>query len=77
LNIATGATTSFREIAQAVVKESGRSVPITSAPRSGPPPHDGYRPFDNAACRAAFPDFSFVPLTEGLAKAQHAETASG
>jgi UDP-glucose 4-epimerase len=76
LNVATGVTTSFREIAQEVVKASGRSVPISSAPRSGPLPHNGYRPFDNAACRAAFPDFAFVPLREGLAKVQHQETAS-
>jgi nucleoside-diphosphate-sugar epimerase len=76
LNVATAVTASFREIAQEVVKASGRSVAINHAPRSGPLPHNGYRPFDNTACRTAFPDFSFAPLKEGLAKAQREETGS-
>jgi UDP-glucose 4-epimerase len=76
LNIATAVTSSFREIAEEVIKASGRSVAISRAPRSGAPPHNGYRPFDNAACRTAFPDFAFVPLKEGLAKAQREEIGS-
>src|SRR5262249_34300114 len=68
LNIATGTTTSFREIAETVVRLSRRPVPITELPRTGPMPHNGYRAFDIAACRAAFPDFSFVPLQGGLRK---------
>ncbi len=73
LNAATGVVSSFRDIAEAVVTLSGRAVPIKETPRSGPMPHNGYRAFDIAACRAAFPDFSFVPLVEGLARAQRAE----
>jgi UDP-glucose 4-epimerase len=73
LNVATAVTTSFREIAQQVVSVSGRSVAINHTPRSGPLPHNGYRPFDNAACRAAFPDFAFVALDVGLARAQREE----
>jgi UDP-glucose 4-epimerase len=76
LNVATAVTASFRDIAAQVVKASGRSVAINHAPRSGPLPHNGYRPFDNAVCRAAFPDFAFVPLKEGLARAQREETAA-
>jgi hypothetical protein len=38
-------------------------------------PHNGYRPFDIAACRAAFADFIFTALPEGIAKVQR-ETAS-
>jgi len=45
-------------------------VAIKAGPRSGPMPHNGYRPFDIAACRAAFPDFNFTPLAEGIAKTQ-------
>jgi UDP-glucose 4-epimerase len=74
LNIATGTVTSFRDIAQSVVRLSGRALRIEETPRSGPMPHNGYRPFDIAACRAAFPDFGFVPLGEGLARAWRAET---
>jgi len=70
LNIATGQVASFREIADTVVRLSGRPVPIRETERSGPMPHNGYRPFDTADCRAAFPDFAFTPLTEGLALAQ-------
>ena len=40
-------------------------------------PHDGYRPFDIAACRAAFPDFHYTPLAEGLARVQKAEFGHG
>ena len=32
-------------------------------------PHNGYRPFDIAASRAAFPDFAYTPLEDGLVKA--------
>jgi UDP-glucose 4-epimerase len=68
LNIATGQTASFREIAEMVVRLSGGSVPIRETPRTGPMPHLGYRPFDITACRTAFPDFAFVPLEQGLSK---------
>jgi nucleoside-diphosphate-sugar epimerase len=69
LTVATGTVTSFREIADLVVKLTGRDVEIVEAPRSGPMPHNGYRAFDTAACRAAFPDFAYSPLTQGLASA--------
>jgi hypothetical protein len=38
-------------------------------------PHNGYRPFDIAACRAAFPDFSYTVLNDGLARAIRDESA--
>jgi UDP-glucose 4-epimerase len=66
LNIATGTTASFREIAEMVVALSGRAVRIEESPRTQPMPHLGYRPFDIASCRSAFPDFSFSPLKQGL-----------
>jgi UDP-glucose 4-epimerase len=74
LNVATGAVASFREIAEIVVRISGRAVPIQETPRSGPMPHNGYRPFDPAGCCAAFPDFRYVNLSEGLSRV-HADTA--
>jgi len=70
LNIATGAVHSFRSIAEMVVAAAGSKVVITSTPRLGPMPHNGYRPFDPAACRAAFPDFSYVGLPEGIRRVQ-------
>jgi nucleoside-diphosphate-sugar epimerase len=70
LNIATGTVHSFREIAEWVVAEARARVAIKETARTGPMPHDGYRPFDITACRAAFPDFQYTPLTEGIARAQ-------
>jgi UDP-glucose 4-epimerase len=60
LNVATGAVHSFRDIALKFTSN------VKGSPRSGPMPHNGYRPFDPAATRAAFPDFRYTPLDEGL-----------
>jgi UDP-glucose 4-epimerase len=70
LNIATGNVHSFREIAEMVVANAPRKVAIKGSPRSGPIPHNGYRPFDIAGCRAAFSDFAYTPLADGIAKVQ-------
>ena len=72
LNIATGEVHSFREIAERIVTLSGTRIAIRSSPRAGPMPHGGYRPFDAAATRAAFPDFRYTPLARGLALSQEA-----
>ncbi len=77
LNIATGAVHSFRSIAEMVVAAAASKVAITSTPRSGPMPHNGYRPFDPAACRAAFPDFSYVGLPEGIRRVQREMEQAG
>lgn len=66
LNIATGHVTSFRQIAEAVVRIAPNKVPIVSTERSGVMPHNGYRPFDIAGCRGAFPDFSYTRIEAGL-----------
>jgi UDP-glucose 4-epimerase len=66
LNVATGTVRSFRDIAQMVAAFFKPPTIIKTAPRKGPMPHRGYRPFDIAACRNAFPAFSYLPLEEGL-----------
>jgi nucleoside-diphosphate-sugar epimerase len=66
LNIATGEVHSFRAIAEMAVALAPKPVPIRGTPRSGPMPHNGYRPFDIGLCRAVFPDFRYTPLSEGL-----------
>lgn len=66
LNIASGEVHSFRTVAEKIVKLSGNQVPIKGSPRSGPMPHNGYRPFDISACHAAFPDFRVTSLDRGL-----------
>jgi nucleoside-diphosphate-sugar epimerase len=67
LNIATGEVHSFRDIAEQVARLSGKPFSIRRSPRVGPIPHNGYRPFDITACRAAFPNFEFTTLGHGLA----------
>jgi nucleoside-diphosphate-sugar epimerase len=66
LNIATGSVHSFRDIADEVAASAEKDVAIKASPRSGPMPHNGYRPFDITASRRAFPDFNYMPLGEGL-----------
>ncbi len=73
LNAATGRVWSFREIADIVVAQFAVRVPIETRPRSGPMPHNGYRPFEIAACQAAFPSFQYTSLPDGLFKVR-AET---
>lgn len=66
LNIATGEVVTFRAIAEQVIQLSARPPKIKGTPRVGPMPHNGYRPFDVTASHAAFPDFRYTMLTEGL-----------
>jgi nucleoside-diphosphate-sugar epimerase len=70
LNIATGTVHSFRSIAEQVVALASHKVRISGSPRNGPMPHNGFRPFDPGAAKAAFPDFAFTPLEVGLARSQ-------
>jgi hypothetical protein len=44
------------------------TVPIVETPRTQPMPHGGYRAFAITASTAAFPDFSYTPLSQGLAR---------
>jgi UDP-glucose 4-epimerase len=69
LNIASGEVHSFRDVADMTVALAGTKTAIKPSPRSGPMPHNGYRPFDVAATKAAFPDFHYTPLREGLRRA--------
>lgn len=71
LNVATGTVKSFRDIAQMVAAHFNPPIIIKTTPRKGPMPHRGYRPFDITACRNAFPDFSYLPLEEGLKRMDH------
>jgi nucleoside-diphosphate-sugar epimerase len=73
LNIATGTVASFRGLAEKAVALSQRAVEIKTSPRTGPMPHNGYRPFDAAATSAAFPDFHYTAIDVGLARAQQQE----
>jgi nucleoside-diphosphate-sugar epimerase len=73
LNIATGSVATFRAVAEKVAALAPRRVPITAAPRNGPMPHNGYRPFDPAATLVALPGFRYTTIDAGLARAQQQE----
>jgi nucleoside-diphosphate-sugar epimerase len=69
LNIATGEVYSFRDIAERVAAMAKPVVAVRGTPPQGEMPHGGYRPFDIAACRRAFPDFRYTSLADGLNRA--------
>jgi nucleoside-diphosphate-sugar epimerase len=71
LNVATGEVHTFKSVAEKVAALSGnKAVTVKGSPRVGPMPHNGYRAFDIALFRKAFPDFKYTPLADGLKKAQ-------
>ena len=76
-NAVSGEVVSFRELAEHAAAAFEPRVPIKVSPRSGPMPHDGYRPFDNRAVLAAFPGFRFKSWREGLAAAQARQKQDG
>ncbi len=67
LNAATGTVISFREAAEMVTSHFENAPEIKGSPRSGPMPHNGYRPFDPAATLVAFPDFAYTLPADGFA----------
>jgi UDP-glucose 4-epimerase len=64
LNLVTGVSTSFRDIAQMIASRSG--VEVKSQPRQGPRPHLQHRFFDITHRLKVFPTFRPMPLAEGL-----------
>ena len=77
LNAATGVITSFRDVAQMAIDIAGAKIAIHDTVRNGAMPHNGYRAFNPQATKAAFPDFSYTPLAQGLAAAQQEEFGHG
>jgi len=69
LNLATGRSVSYAELAVKVAALFERPIDVGATPRKTPITH---RHFDVAAVRKAFPTFTFTPLDRGLAKA-HSE----
>ncbi|MDE1145075.1 MAG: NAD(P)-dependent oxidoreductase [Azospirillaceae bacterium] len=73
LNLATGQSVSYHDLANRVAACFTRPVDIICTPRKTPATH---RHFDISALRRAFPDFRFTPLDQGLAKV-HADMMEG
>jgi nucleoside-diphosphate-sugar epimerase len=65
LNIATGRSASFREVAELVIALSPRPVEIRGTHRQNPITH---RHFDITDCLKAFPEFHHISLRDGLAR---------
>ena len=72
LNVATGVSISFHDIAHMTAALFSNKVPVKSTPRQGPRPHLTHRFFDIADCVKAFPDFHYTPLSKGLLLAKQA-----
>jgi len=71
LNAVSGEVISFDKAAKQLVSLTGGKSIIKSSHRSGPMPHNGYRPFDPSSIRLAFPDFSPCPIERGFAEMAH------
>ncbi|HIN33707.1 MAG TPA: NAD-dependent epimerase/dehydratase family protein [Nitrospirales bacterium] len=65
LNVATGSSVSFFDIAQIAVRLSGTDAEIKCLPRSNPITH---RHFDITANLKAFPSFRYTPMEFGLSE---------
>jgi len=66
LNATTGVVASFRDLAEMTIGFGDQSIDIENLSRSGPMPHNGYRPFDPSEVTRLFPDFEFTELEAGL-----------
>jgi UDP-glucose 4-epimerase len=65
LNVATGTSASFREVAEMIIQMAKKPVEIRSLPRQNPISH---RHFDITECQKAFPQFRYTRLRDGLAR---------
>ena len=66
LNLATGRSISYADLAKKIAALFDKPIDIDGAPRQNPITH---RHFDVTALRKAFPTFGFTRLDDGLAKA--------
>jgi UDP-glucose 4-epimerase len=63
LNVATGVSTPFREVAALIARQFGNNIEIVTTPRVNPITH---RHYDITNLIKAFPDFRFIGLEEGV-----------
>jgi len=74
LNLATGKSVSFADLARLVADRFDGDIAVEGTPRQNPITH---RNFDITALIRAFPDFTFTPLAEGIAKAHRDMVENG
>ena len=73
LNIATGRSLSFHDVAHLVARQFRGTVEVVATPRANPITH---RHYDPTNLLKAFPDYRFIGLDEGVARC-HRETSDG
>ena len=73
LNVATGTSKSFYEIAEIVARQFGNRIEIITTPRANPVTQ---RHYDVTNLIKAFPDFRFIPLEDGVERV-HKEMMGG
>lgn len=69
VNATSGEVVSFRALAEFCAAQFEPRVPVRGTPRTGPMPHNGYRPFAPSIALTAFPAFKFTPWRNALARA--------
>lgn len=75
-NATSGEVVSFLALAEFCAAQFSPRVSVRGTPRSGPIPHNGYRPFAPSVALTAFPGFQFTSWRDGLARACAATKSS-
>lgn len=73
LNVATGISKPFHEVAEMVAKQFKNGIEIIKTPRTNPIIH---RHYDVTDLIKAFPDFRFITLEEGVARVHESQFAA-
>ncbi|MDQ3068439.1 MAG: NAD(P)-dependent oxidoreductase [Acidobacteriota bacterium] len=73
IDVATGVSTTFKDVAQMVAGQFPEAIAIVETPRGNPVTH---RHYDGTALIKAFPEFRFTPLEQGLARVTREESAA-
>jgi len=68
LNVATGTSKSFLDVASFVATQFRRKIEIVTTSRQNPVTH---RHYDVTNLIKLFPDFHFIPLKDGIARVHH------
>lgn len=71
LNVATGISKSFYEIAQCVARQFGNGIEVITTPRANP---ITYRHYDVTNLIKAFPNFCFTAFEDGIARVHREST---
>jgi nucleoside-diphosphate-sugar epimerase len=66
-NAVSGEVVSFRTLAEFIAGQFPSRVAVKGSLRTGPMPHNGFRPFAPSAALTTFPGFTFTPWRKGIA----------